>query len=196
MSSSSPSIIKKKKSLSQLLSMTTATSQYLSAIHEADTRARSHENSFVAPSPTISLSSSFTASSEDTLLNEDDENNSLAYPLKPPTEQLLTTVHTEFGHCANEAYRCVSKHDYSKPFQEHTIEEPPYYILLTTYISLFILHCFGHMRDFFGKRFAKSHFTHLMPHDVRVIFFPPQSCSSRCDDFVSCPGLRAFELGF
>jgi hypothetical protein len=27
------------------------------------------------------------------------------------------------------------------------------------------------MRDFFGKRFTKSYFTHLMPHDVRVQSF-------------------------
>ncbi|KAG1859933.1 pyridoxal phosphate-dependent transferase [Suillus tomentosus] len=163
--SRSPSIFKKKKSLSQLSSMATAAS-YLSAVHQADTRARSHDNSSVSSTPALSLSSSVTASSEDTILNEDDENNCLAYPFTPPTsEQVFTTVHTEFGHCANEAYRCVSKHDYSKPVQEHNIEEPPYYILLTTYISYLILLCFGHMRDFFGKRFTKSYFTHLMPHD-------------------------------
>lgn len=163
--SRSPSIFKKKKSLSQLSSMATAAS-YLSAVHQADARARSHDNSSVTSTPALSLSSSVTASSEDTILNEDDENSGLAYPFTPPTsEQVFTTVHTEFGHCANEAYRCISKHDYSKPVQEHNIEEPPYYILLTTYISYLILLCFGHMRDFFGKRFTKSYFTHLMPHD-------------------------------
>ncbi|KAG1861129.1 pyridoxal phosphate-dependent transferase [Suillus subalutaceus] len=163
--SRSPSIFKKKKSFSQLSSMATAAS-YLSAVHQADTRARSHDNYSVSSTPALSLSSSVTVSSEDTVLNEDGENNCLAYPLTPPTsEQVFTTVHTEFGHCANEAYRCVSKHDYTKPVQEHTIEEPPYYILLTTYISYLILLCFGHMRDFFGKRFTKSYFTHLMPHD-------------------------------
>jgi serine palmitoyltransferase len=29
--------------------------------------------------------------------------------------------------------------------------------------------CFGHVRDFVGKRFAKSYFTHLMPHNVSAI---------------------------
>ncbi|KAG1743721.1 pyridoxal phosphate-dependent transferase [Suillus paluster] len=163
--SRSPSIFKKKKSLGQLSSMTTAAS-YLSAVHQADTRARSHDNSSVASTPALSLSSSVTASSEDTVLNEDDDTNTLAYPLTPPTsEQVFNTVHTEFGHCVNEAYRCVSKHDYIKPAQEHTIEEPPYYILLTTYISYLIFFSFGYMRDFFGKRFTKSDFTHLMPHN-------------------------------
>ncbi|KAG2134123.1 pyridoxal phosphate-dependent transferase [Suillus clintonianus] len=163
--SPSPSIFKEEQSLSKLPSMPTAVS-YLSAVQQADTRARSRDNTSVASTPALSLASSGTASSEDTVLDEDDENNCLVYPLTPPTsKQVFTAPHTEFGHCANEAYRCVSKHDYSKPFQEHTIEEPPYYVLIATYISYLILICFGHTRDFFGKRFAKSCFAHLMPHD-------------------------------
>ncbi|KAG2134126.1 pyridoxal phosphate-dependent transferase [Suillus clintonianus] len=166
-SSPSPSIFKDKKPLSQLSSMTTAAS-YFSVVQKADsyTRTRSHSNSSVVSTPVPSLSSSATASSKDAVLNEDDENNCLVNPHTPPTsEQVFTTPHTEFGHCANEAYRCVSKHDYSKPFQEYTTEEPPYYIHLATYISYLILHIFGHLRDFFGKRFAKSYFTHLVPQN-------------------------------
>ncbi|KAG2134121.1 pyridoxal phosphate-dependent transferase [Suillus clintonianus] len=163
-SSPSPSIFKEKE-FNQLPSMTTAVS-YLAAVQQADTRARSHDNSSVASTPPLSQSPSITTSSEDTALSEDDEHNGLVYPLIPPTsEQVFTTVHTEFGHCANETYRCISKHDYTKPFQEHTIEAPPYYILLATHISLFILHLLGHMRDFFGKHFAKSYFSHLMPYN-------------------------------
>ncbi|KAH7882914.1 pyridoxal phosphate-dependent transferase [Phlebopus sp. FC_14] len=163
--SPSPSIFKKKKSLGQLPSMATAAS-YLSAVHQADTRARSHDIS-PASTPALSLSSSVTTSSEDTVLHESDDNSTgLAYPLTPPTsEQVFTTVHTEFGHCANEIYRCISQHNPEKPVTEHIIEEPPYYILITTYISYLILIVFGHIRDFFGKRFAKSYFTHLMPYE-------------------------------
>ncbi|KAG1743720.1 serine palmitoyltransferase 2 [Suillus paluster] len=136
---------------------------YLSAVQQAESCAHTHNNSSVA---SLSLSSSITASSEDISLNEDDEGNCLAYHSALPTsQQVFTTVHTEFGHCTNEAYRCVSKHDYTKPAQEHIIEKAPYYILLTTYISYLIIICFGHMGDFFGKRFAKSYFTHLMPHN-------------------------------
>jgi serine palmitoyltransferase len=138
---------------------------YLSAVQQADTRARSHNNSSAASTHT---QSSVTASSEDTI-DEDDTINCLVNPLTSPTSEVFPTVHTEFGHCANEAYRCVSMHDHTKPLQDHTIEEPPYYILLTTYLSYLMVICFGHMRDFFGKCFAKSHFTHLMPHNVSVI---------------------------
>ncbi|KAG1865868.1 pyridoxal phosphate-dependent transferase [Suillus subalutaceus] len=159
-----PSIFKKTGSLSKLPLMSTAMS-YLSAVQQADTRARSHNNSSAASTPTRSTHSSVTASSEDTILCEDDTDNCLVNPITPPTSEIFATVHTEFGYCANEAYRCVSQHDYTKPFQEHTTEEPPYYVLLTTYISYLMVICFGHVRDFFGKRFAKSFFTHLMPHD-------------------------------
>ncbi|KAF8839284.1 PLP-dependent transferase [Paxillus ammoniavirescens] len=164
-SSPAPSIFKKKKSFGQLSSMATAAS-YLSAVHEADARSRIHDIS-PASTPPLSLSSSVTSSSEDTVLHESDDNcNGLTYPLTPPTsEQVFNTVHTEFGHCANENYRCISQHNPETPVTEHEIEEPPYYILITTYISYLILIVFGHIRDFFGKRFAKQYFTHLMPYD-------------------------------
>lgn len=166
---------KKRASLSQLPPLASAAS-YLSAVKEADVRARCHD---ITPTstPALSVSSSVSTSSEDTVLNElDNDNSGLLYPRTPPTsEQVFTTVHSEFGHCANQKYRCVSQHNPEKPVTEHAIEEPPYYILFTTYFSYLILLVFGHLRDFFGKRFAKSYFTHLMPHDVRSFLF---SCAS------------------
>lgn len=125
-SSPQPSIFK-KRSLGQLPSMATAAS-YLSVVHQADSHARGH-NISPASTPVLSTSSSITSSSEDTVLHESDDNRTgLAYPRTPPTsEQVFTTVHTEFGHCADEGYRCVSQHNPDKPVSEHEIEEPPYY---------------------------------------------------------------------
>ncbi|CAG8610241.1 12245_t:CDS:2, partial [Acaulospora morrowiae] len=40
-------------------------------------------------------------------------------------------------------------------------EEPPYYFLFTTYLSYLVLICFGHLRDFFGKRFRSKNYQHL-----------------------------------
>ncbi|KAI6015260.1 pyridoxal phosphate-dependent transferase [Pisolithus orientalis] len=166
-SSPPPSLFlkKKKSSLSQIPPFPTAAS-YLSALHEADARARGQ---VVTPTstPPLSISSSLTSASGDTVLNEPDADRSgLTYPLTAPTsEQVFTTVHTEFGHCANQDYRCVSQHDSEKPVAEHKIEEPPYYILFTTYFSYLLLIIFGHLRDFFGKQFAKSYFTHLVPYN-------------------------------
>lgn len=163
--SPTPSIFK-KKSNNSLPPMASATS-YLSAVSEADARARSHGNTPTS-TPALSLSSSITTSSEDAVLDElEDNGDGLIHPRQPPTsEQVFTTVHTEFGHCANESYRFTSKHDCTAPVQGHVELDPPYYILLTTYLSYLLLICIGHMRDFFGKRFRPSSYRHLVPHYV------------------------------
>lgn len=45
------------------------------------------------------------------------------------------------------------------------MDEPPYYYLITTYISYLILIAFGHVRDFFGKRFREENYRHLKPRN-------------------------------
>lgn len=47
------------------------------------------------------------------------------------------------------------------PPEEHVEQEPPYYYLITTYISYLIFIVLGHVRDFFGKRFAQKRYAHL-----------------------------------
>lgn len=167
--SSSPasSIFKKGSSPSP----PTSAKSYLSAL---STRARNAQcNSSPPPNstPALSLSSSFTASTDDTLLTEADLDNShgLALPVRPPTsEQNYTTVHTEFGHCSNEEYRRTSSHTPGTPVPSHVERDPPYYILLSTYISYLILIVLGHVRDFLGKRFYPKSYRDLMPRDVRL----------------------------
>ncbi|KAJ7099727.1 serine palmitoyltransferase 2 [Mycena epipterygia] len=158
------SSIFKKKSASALAPKTAAS--YLSALSEADARRlRAH-----APTatPALSLSSSVTSNSEESVLHEHEEYGAvgLEIPLRPPTsEQVFTTVHSEFGHCANNEYRYVSKHDPEHTPLKHVEQDPPYYIVLSTYISFLILICLGHIRDFFGKRFYPRDFAHVMPSD-------------------------------
>ncbi|TKA51409.1 Serine palmitoyltransferase 2, partial [Cryomyces minteri] len=50
-------------------------------------------------------------------------------------------------------------------FPDPIEDEPPYYFLLTTYISYLVLIIFGHVRDFFGKRFRQEHYKHLQAQD-------------------------------
>lgn len=45
------------------------------------------------------------------------------------------------------------------------MDEPPYFYLLTTYISYLILIAYGHVRDFFGKRFREPNYRHLKPRN-------------------------------
>ena len=127
------SIFKKKKSMSGL---PTAAS-YLSAVSVADARARAH-GATPTSTPALSMSSSITSSSEDTVLEETsaDFTDGLSYPRVPPTsDQVFTTVHSEFGHCANEDYRYTSQHRAGTAYKSIPERDPPYYILLTTYIS-------------------------------------------------------------
>jgi serine palmitoyltransferase len=144
---------------------------YLSALSQADARARNSANSHGHPptsTPALSLSSSVTSDSEDTVLNEDEDDNfdGLALPKRPPTsEQVFTTVHTEFGHCANDEYRITSQHT-PGAFPKHVEQDPPYYVLFCTYISYLILIVLGHIRDFVGKRLTPAAYKHLMPSNV------------------------------
>ncbi|KAM6501171.1 Pyridoxal phosphate-dependent transferase [Amanita muscaria] len=185
--SASQSTVRKRSSASP---MSTATS-YLSALPQADASAR---NSITPPpsTPALSLSSSTTDSAPNTPPDEYQELNGhlngngsadefyfrakgngpggegdgLLTPLHPPTsEQVFTTVHTEFGHCANESYRFISKHPPGAPFPKHVEQDPPYYILFTTYTSYLILIILGHLRDFVGKRLNPASYKHLIPRD-------------------------------
>lgn len=96
-----------------------------------------------------------------------DDATGLTIPLEPPTsEQVYNTVHAEFGHCGNLRYRYTSRHPTGTPFQHPKDEDPPYYVLFTTYISYLFLICLGHLRDFVGKRANPASYSHLMARDV------------------------------
>ncbi|KIY43821.1 PLP-dependent transferase [Fistulina hepatica ATCC 64428] len=140
---------------------------YLFALSQADAHARGGQRSGTPTStPALSFSSTITTTSADTLDEADiDNQNGLCFPVRSPTsEEVFTTVHTEFGHCANPDYRTTSA--YTPGTSVTTPEvDPPYYILITTYISYLVLIVLGHVRDFFGKRLFPSYYTHLTPHD-------------------------------
>ncbi|KAF7982838.1 hypothetical protein HWV62_25798 [Athelia sp. TMB] len=154
-----PSIFTKKRN-SGLLSTPPSAAAYLSALSKADAHAR-HQTTGPLATPALSLSSSMTGESDDPL-SSDDETAGLKRPVQPPTsEQVFTTVHTEFGHCANQEYRYMSKHD-PKDNLSHVDVDPPYYVLLSTYASYLLLIVIGHMRDFFGKRFRPENYKDLL----------------------------------
>ena len=147
---------------------------YLVALSEADARSRSRDSASTTSNSTLSPSSSGTTLSEDAIVNDNpyDNSDSLAYPVTPPTsEHFVSADHLQFGFCANENYRYRSAH---KPgaaqIKELHEQDPPYYILLTTYLSYLFLICMGHIRDFFGKRFRPASYGHLLPSNVS---YPP-----------------------
>ena len=106
--------------------------------------------------PKISLSHATgeTAKSETTLF----------HPPSPAEARRLAKQHAQFGPLGSPAHRYTSRYlgDY---FPDPIEDEPPYYFFLTTYLSYLILIIFGHVRDFFGKRFRQQHYTHLQEID-------------------------------
>ncbi|EPS93427.1 hypothetical protein FOMPIDRAFT_59901 [Fomitopsis schrenkii] len=174
--------------------MSTAAS-YLSAVSEADARARAH-GSTPNSTPALSLSSSVTTSSSETVLDDPgaEFDDALSYPRNPPnSEQVFTTVHTEFGHCANEGFRYTSQHAAGTPYRSYPEQDPPHYILLTTYLSYLLVICLGHLRDFMGKRFRRSAYRHLLAHDGYAALnsdfdsFYTRRLKTRIDDCFSHP---------
>jgi serine palmitoyltransferase len=188
--SPTPSLFGRKKSSSSSLSSGSIKSaaSYLAAVKQADASARARgagsNSRATTPTPTatpaLSFSSSVTVSSDSTIEEEDmDQTGPFALPAVPPTsEQVFSTVHTEFGHCANQDYRYTSQHTPGTEVKAHVEPDPPYYILLTTYISYLMLICMGHVRDFFGKRAKSAEYRHLMPADVCPHLFTSTSVTA------------------
>ncbi|KAG0223710.1 serine palmitoyltransferase component [Actinomortierella wolfii] len=76
-----------------------------------------------------------------------------ALSVKEPKEKLYWK-----GFSSSAKNRALFRTSY-----DDIMEEPPYFILITTYISYIILSFFGHVRDFYGFRWNKKAFAHLMP---------------------------------
>ena len=90
----------------------------------------------------------------------DEPPTTLFQPPSPAEARRIAKQHAQFGPLGSQSHRCTSRYqggEFADPIQD----EPPYYYLLTTYISYLILIIFGHVRDFFGKRFREEHYRHL-----------------------------------
>ncbi|RHZ55624.1 serine palmitoyltransferase component [Aspergillus turcosus] len=109
--------------------------------------------------PTISLSTA-TAGNP----NMDEPPTTLFQPPSPEEARRLAKQHAQFGPIGHPSHRYSSRHP-GGVFPEPVMDEPPYYYLLTTYISYLILIAFGHVRDFFGKRFREENYRHLKPRN-------------------------------
>ncbi|KZP24590.1 PLP-dependent transferase [Athelia psychrophila] len=144
--------------------MPSSAASYLSALSKADAQARRSHNSTPPGTPALSMSSSITAESEledpFSLANDTDSTDLMRPRTAPTSEQVFTTVHAEFGHCANQDYRYTSEHGPDDDLS-HVDVEPPYYILLSTYASYLLLIVMGHLRDFVGKRFRPAAYKDL-----------------------------------
>ena len=105
--------------------------------------------------PMISLS---TATAD--AVNMDEPPTTLFQPPSPGESRRLAKQHAQFAPLNSQSHRYTSRHQGGE-FPEPIMDEPPYYFLLTTYISYLILIIFGHVRDFFGMRFREQNYRHL-----------------------------------
>ena len=104
--------------------------------------------------PSISLSTSYN----------DEQPTTLWSPPSDAEARRIAKEHAQFGPIGHASHQYSSR-QVGKDFPKPINDEPPYFILLTTYISYLILIVFGHVRDFFGKRFAPHRYRHLQARD-------------------------------
>ena len=138
----------------------TATAALLAAA--ASQQLNSPSTQISSPSlslPTISLSTARADSA-----NMDEPPTTLFQPPSPVEARRIAKAHAQFGPLGHHTHRYTSRHQ-GGAFPEPVMDEPPYYYLLTTYLSYLILIIFGHVRDYFGKRFRKQDYRHLQAHD-------------------------------
>jgi serine palmitoyltransferase len=87
-------------------------------------------------------------------------------PPSPEQARKIAREHAQFAPISHPSHRYVSVHPKGKPVRDPVEDEPPYYYLLTTYISYLVLIIFGHVRDFFGKIFREKNYKHLKTQNV------------------------------
>lgn len=110
--------------------------------------------------PTINLT---TATGEKSKM-EKTEPLTLFSPPTPAEARRIARQHAAFGPLGSKQHLYSSRF-VGEDFPEPIEDEPPYYYLITTYISYLILIIFGHVRDFFGKRFKPEHYKQLRETD-------------------------------
>lgn len=109
--------------------------------------------------PTINLT---TATGEKSKVEE--LPMTLFQPPSPEELRRIAKQHAAFGPLGSQEHRYSSRFT-GLDFPDPVEDQPPMYYLLTTYISYLILIIFGHVRDFFGKRFRQEQYRHLSERD-------------------------------
>ncbi|KAK5122043.1 hypothetical protein LTR85_004289 [Meristemomyces frigidus] len=111
--------------------------------------------------PTINLT---TATGEKSKMEEMTKPLTLFTPPTPAEAKRIAKQHAAFGPLGSKQHLYSSRF-VGTEFPDPIEDEPPYYYLITTYISYLILIVFGHVRDFFGKRFRQEQYKHLSERD-------------------------------
>lgn len=128
--------------------------------------SKAQEQAFLASgsppisTPSLSLPSISLSTARADSANMDEPPTTLFQPPSVAETRKLAKQHAQFGPLNSQSHRYVSRHQGGE-FPDPIMDEPPYYYLLTTYISYLILIIFGHVRDFFGMKFKEDNYRHL-----------------------------------
>ena len=115
-------------------------------------------------SPTLSLPVISLSTAKADSAVEDEPPMTLFQPESPAAIRKKARQNAQFGPLGHTSHLYTSQHK-GGSLPEPIVDEPPYFYLVTTYISYLILIIFGHVRDFFGKRFRKHRYVHLEERD-------------------------------
>jgi serine palmitoyltransferase len=111
--------------------------------------------------PTISLSTAIAGEPN----SDEPPTKTLFQPLSDIEAEKQRRFDEQFGPLNHPSHRYVSK-SHGEPLEAPIEDEPAYYYLLATYISYLLLIAFGHVRDFFGRRFGDpKHYRPLKAHN-------------------------------
>jgi serine palmitoyltransferase len=160
--SSMPSL-KMNNRFTQLFSANLKTKSEAAQIHAAV--VAQHQALLNYPSPSPQINGSILSPPSITLSGGERAKAETLF--QPPTaEEVARKVREEaqFGPLVAKTHLYESKFmggDFPNPVED----TPPYFYVITTYISYLILIAFGHVRDFFGKRFLERKYRHLRAVD-------------------------------
>jgi serine palmitoyltransferase len=122
--------------------------------HQQPTVNGSHVSPSSVSLPAISLSPSSGGNGVvDSAIIDPPTTTTLFEPQSAEEAERQKRADAQFGPLLHPSHRYVSK-SHGKPLEAPIEDEPPYYFILTTYVSYLFLILLGHIRDFFGKRFG------------------------------------------
>lgn len=99
----------------------------------------------------------------------------------------------EFGSLTSDKWLSVAQHDPDAGIKPTILDEPPYYIVLTTYLDYLLFLIIGNIKDFFGMTFTPQYFSALVPKNGYPPWysafesFYPRRLKRRLDDCFARP---------
>jgi serine palmitoyltransferase len=71
----------------------------------------------------------------------------------------------EFGSLTSTEYLSEAQHTEGEEIRTQTLDDPPYYIVISTYLDYLLFLIMGHIKDFFGMTFMPQHFSAMVAKD-------------------------------